>query len=101
MKACEICHYYPGYKLHEVTEMDEETFETLMAGIEVIESKKTLIGFQVNDFPTLKQSVRERVHRNLQRIAFPDDFKKSIVRTDQLQAAGVSIGNIADHVKRK
>ena len=99
--ACEICYHYPAYKLEDVLVMDEDTFDTLYGSLDVIAAKKMISDYTVSMYPHVKQKDRTKIHNNTTRIAFPKQFRKRIVTSDQLAMNGVKIGNIQDHIKGK
>ena len=52
--------------------MSNETYEQFWQAIDVIEARSLLLDLGTADFPHLKASGRQKHHRNLHKIAYPD-----------------------------
>jgi len=81
--ACELCNFYK-YSLKEIKDLDHRDFTMLFYGMQQIEAKRCLRSFNVSDYPTLKQDERSKLHRNMYKVAYPEDFVKRAVKTDDL-----------------
>lgn len=82
--------------MHELSEYE---FDTLYGGMDIVKSRKLLSDFSVSAYPQMESKSRDKLHRNTYKVAFPREFIKSVVTANQLAISGISVGNIADHVK--
>lgn len=80
---CELCNFY-GYKLSEVRALNHKDFTMLFYGMQRIESKNYLKSFNVSSFPTMKSEDRNKLHREIFKVAYPEHFIKRAVKTDDL-----------------
>jgi len=85
--------------LSDVFELSEYEFDVLYGGMDNVKSKNILSDFNVAAYPHMEAKSRQKLHRDTWKVAFPLEFKKSIVTTKQLGAAGIEVGNISDFVK--
>lgn len=65
--------------------MDIETFEILYSGMESINARKLLQSFTTQDWSHSKQDSRDRLHRKIFAVAYPEELKKKAVTADKLQ----------------
>jgi len=64
-----------------------------------IKNREALEGFNVSAYPHMEDKSRDKIHRETYKIAFPKEFEKSIVTSDQLGNLGIDVGNISDYIK--
>lgn len=57
--------------------MDFEDACKWLNAIEVLESQETLANFKSNDWPHLKRNDREKMHRQLHKMAYPSEWSNT------------------------
>lgn len=65
--------------------MDNETYETLVNGMEIIGAKTLLKSFSVADYPNGKADSRRKLHRKIFKVAYPNDAKKRALKVSDLK----------------
>lgn len=65
--------------------LDLETFEILYSGMDRIKARDLLQSFTTQDWSQSKQETRDRLHRKIFSVAYPDELKKKAVTADKLQ----------------
>jgi hypothetical protein len=58
--------------------MPLDLFESYYSAIEVFESQEILASFTIADWPNLKSSRRQGIHRRLHKIAYPENRARTI-----------------------
>lgn len=53
-----------------------------------IDARQTLKNFTVNDWTAMKTSERDKLHRNIFKVAYPDALKKRAVTSEQIIGIG-------------
>lgn len=83
--VCEICRFY-SYKYHEVLELDDDEFETLYLGMNMIKARETLSKFTECDWSNMKSQDRNKLHRDIYKTGYPLEFKQKVLRDESLIA---------------
>lgn len=74
--------FYGGYTLDSLREIEAPDLDLLYRCIDIIEAQETLRLFKVTDWPNLKKDRRDKIYRQLSKIAFPFNKKKAITSTE-------------------
>lgn len=86
--ACELCHFY-NYKYDEVINLDFETFDVLYNSMEQIKARNTLTNLTVQDWSHMKKENRNKMHRKIHDVAYPQHRKKVAITTEKLKGIGM------------
>lgn len=66
--------------------LDYPTFNKLYEGMHQILAREMLRQFTVADYPNIQQRRDKRkLHKNVYRVAYPDNFKKRAIKTSDLE----------------
>jgi len=79
-----MCRFY-GFTLEYIENIDVKSYNMLFNGMKQLEAKEMLRTMSTNDFPHLKNKDRKQVHKELFKIAYPENFKKKIIRNEDLK----------------
>lgn len=80
--------YYYGQKYEYFDQMDLQQLNIVYEGLHRVIAKDNLRAFTVADFPMMKSKDKNKLHRELTKVANPDAFKEKIVSTDDLLKMG-------------
>lgn len=94
-------HYF-GYKYHELVQLDAPTYNYLVDLMYIAKANEDLELRELISYPHLKQDDQKAINRRMHHKATSEAMRaESAATTDQLSAAGIKVGNIADHIKGK
>jgi hypothetical protein len=64
--------------------MDAEDFKTMLICEDVLSNRETLIQMTCADFPTMKSDPRNKLHKSIHKIAYPNN-KSKVLTFDALE----------------
>lgn len=92
-------HYF-GYKYHELDAMDAPTYDYLSNLVIMCKATSDLELKEIVSFPNLKKEDMAAIHRKLYMRATSEEMRaETAVTSDELGAAGISVGSIEDFIK--
>jgi hypothetical protein len=83
----DICYHYK-YKIDYVESLDTYEFNLLARGIHRMKSQNMLESFTVADYPNMESKTRKKIHKEVFKVAYPEQMKKRIVTADDLLKHG-------------
>lgn len=86
MALCKICYHYK-YTVDYVESLDSKTFKMLLNCIDRFTSQEMIRNFTVQDYPHMGKQ-RSKVHKEVFKVAYPEQMKKRIVTADDLLKKG-------------
>jgi hypothetical protein len=79
-------HFYPAYKLDELAGLPKRTLEVMWECITIIEAQNQLKDLTSLDFPNMKKPQRQKLHKELYKLAYPSDVRsKNYITADDLK----------------
>lgn len=58
--------------------MKSSVFNMYWQAIDVLESQETLVAINVSSYPTAKKEFRDKLHRKLHKMAYPNTWNKAV-----------------------
>ena len=94
-------HYY-SYKLHEVEELDINTFNKLVKCMNINKARERLEDMENLVYPNAKKTAADKIRRKVYNIAIPVELRQDkAVTTDQLSKIYGDYGSIDAALKKK
>lgn len=87
MALCKICYHY-NYTVEYVECLDSRTFRMLYNAIERFKSQDMITSMTVGDFSHMDKKQRSKLHKEVFKVAYPEQMKKRIVTADDLIKKG-------------
>lgn len=86
-----MVRFYGSLDFDTIKQMPCDEFDIYWQSIEIIEAQEQLMQMNISDYPHIKQTSREKLHRSIHDIAFPKDQKKALTTDDVAKALGRSL----------
>lgn len=73
-----------GYSEEKLLSKNYEDYVKLVNISEIIKARRMLRDIQVSTYKVTKQDKQERIHRQLNKTAYPENFKRRIIKLDDV-----------------
>jgi len=83
---CKIAKFYPAYKIDDLASVPRRTLSAMWECMTIIEAQDQLKLFTALDWPNMKKAQRQKLHRELHRLAYPSNIQaKKFISVADLQ----------------